>query len=280
MTAAFGQVEELQSRERRSITDHARVQLPVLKRCGGCDRESTPEESPIRNGKQQQVGVVLLPVARCHSDSYSGEPEELLQGGHLVQQRAPQEASPDRRVDHGDVETKADQVEEVTSLQPVRLLFGGAKRVHATYVDRPRMAVGEDAHGLRGLPCVVSEIAAEVVSRSARQDGEHDISAATRDEPVRDIAQGSVTPDRHDDVVPVIERSLRQLALLPGPGRRPEGHVVESVPKQPLIDPEALATPPSSRGRVEDDEVSTGGQKDTIGSNVCVPFLYHSSRNG
>jgi hypothetical protein len=26
--------------------------------------------------------------------------------------------------------------------------------------------------------------------------------------------------------------------------------------------------------------VSTGGQKDTIGSNVCVPFLYHSSRNG
>jgi len=127
---------------------------------------------------------------------------------------------------------------------------------------------------------VVSEIPTEVVPRAARENSKDDVVALAGDQTVRDVAPRTVTTHRYDYIVPVRNCRFGEVAFFPGSCRLTVRNIGESVIEQPFIGfyPASSSSPP--RGGIENDEVSPSAQKVTIGSNVCLPFPYHSSRKG
>ena len=123
--------------------------------------------------------------------------------------------------------------------------------------------------------------AAEVVTRTVRQDREREIVASAREEPVRYTATRAVATNCHNDVVPVRRGLVGEGDLstrLCGLG---EGDIVELFGEQLLVDSDAPPATPPARRRVEDYEVARhGAQSSSSGSKVCVPAWYHCSRNG
>jgi len=208
------------------------------------------------------------------------ETEELLQGRDLVEQLTAQKAGALCSVDHRNVESETDQVQEVPALPSVGVMFGRAERIDSAHIDLTCVTLGQYAHRIGRISWVETEIAPEIIARSTGKDPQYDIVPTTRDKPVCNVTPGPVTTDCDYDVVAFVHRSFGEVPLFPWPGGSSIGHVLErSIQERPV--PIHPFTPPASTGRgVEDDEVPPSCQKVTILSNVWRPLPYHSSRNG
>jgi hypothetical protein len=142
------------------------------------------------------------------------------------------------------------------------------------------MACGEDAHRLCWIFGVVSEVPTEVVPRAARENSKDDVVALTGDQTIRDVAPRTVAPHRYDYIVPVRNCRFSEVAFFAGSCGLTIRDIGECVIEEPFIGFDPAGSSPPSRGGIKNDEVSPSAQKVTIGSKVCLPFPYHSSRKG